>query len=91
MFSFLGDFFSLMLGWLFAGPRRLVKEIEQLIDDCVEFFRVWLMESLDTPQQTMASARWSVGPPGGWLTFVRNVLWPNRLARVRVPTRRSIR
>ena len=90
MFTFLGDLFSLMLG-LLKLPRRIVEELNQSVNGCIEFFRVWLSESHDSPQQPIATTRSSIGPPGDWLTFVRSLLRPNRLARVRVPTRRSIR
>ena len=91
MFSFLGDLCSLMLGCLLGFPRQIVEELDRSIDGCVEFFFGWLDESHDQAQQTTASARSSVGPPGDWLTVVRSFLRPNRLARVRVPSRRSIR
>jgi len=90
MFSFLGDLLSLLLGCLLRFPRQIVNELDQSVDGCIEFFRVWLNGSHDSRQQTMAATQSSVGPPEDWLTFVRSVLWPRRLARVRVPTRRSI-
>jgi hypothetical protein len=91
MFSFLGDLFSLVLGFLLRMPRLIVEELNQSVIGCVEFFRVWLNESQDSRQQTIATTRSSIGPPGDWLTVVRSFLRPKRLARVRVPTRRSIR
>ena len=91
MFSFLGGLLSLLLGYLLGFPRRIIEELDRSMDGCVEFFRAWLTESLDSPQQTIASSRSSVGPPGDWLTLVRSFLRPTRLARVRVPARRSIR
>ena len=91
MFSFLGDFFSLLLGHFFRLPWRIADEFERSLEGCVEFFREWLNESHDGSQQTIASSRSSVGPPGDWLTFLRTFLRPARLARVRVPARRSIR
>ena len=91
MFSILGGLFSLLLRCLYRLPRRIVDEFDRSMDGCVEFFRVWLTESHDSSQQTIALTRSSVGSPGDWLTLMRSILRPNRLARVRVPARRSIR
>lgn len=87
MFSFLGELFSFLLGCLLGFPRQIVKELNQSMD-CVQFFRAWLDDSLEQPQQTIAMMRSSIGPPG-WLTFVRTFLRPKKLARVRVPARRT--
>lgn len=91
MFSFLGGLFSLLVGCLFGLSRRIVDEFDGSVNGCVGFFRDWLTESHDSSQQTIGSARSSVGPPGDWLAFMRSILRPTRLARVRVPARRSIR
>ena len=76
MYSFLGDLLSLLLGCLLGFPRQVIEELDRSVDGCVEFFRVWLNESLDSHQQTNASAQSSVGPPGDWLTLVRSFLRP---------------
>ena len=90
MFSFLGDLFSLLLACLIGLPRRLAEELALSIDGCVNVLRAWLNDSQDSPQQTIASSS-SIGPPKDWLARIRSSLWPRRLARVRVPARRSIR
>lgn len=91
MFSFLGELFSLLLACLIGLPRRLAEELSLSLDGCLNFLRSWLNDSQDSPQQTIASSPSSVGPPGDWLMRIRSFLWPRRLARVRVPARRSIR
>ncbi|WP_010586033.1 hypothetical protein [Schlesneria paludicola] len=91
MNSFLRELFSLMLGCLLGLPRLLVEELNRTLNGCREFLRVWLDDSQNSPQQTMAPTQSSVGPPGDWLTLVRSWLRPTPLARVRVPARRSIR
>ena len=90
MFSFLGDLFSLMVACLIGLPRRLAEEFALSLDGCVNVFRNWLNDSQDATQQTMVTSS-STGPRQDWLTQIRSFLWPRRLARVRVPARRSIR
>lgn len=90
MFSILGGFFGLLLSFLCRLPQRVLCALDRSLDGLIELFYEWLIEPLDSPQRTVASAQSSTGPPGDWLTLVRSFLWPTRLARVRVPSRRSI-
>lgn len=92
MISFLGDLFGLLLAYLWRIPQRTVEGLDRAVDGGVQFFNIWLQGLHESHQQTIASARSSVGPPGDLLTWLRLFLRPTPpLARVRVPTRRSIR
>ena len=91
MFSFLGELFGLLLTCLWKLFQRPVEGLDRAIDGLVQSFYVWLYDLHDSPQQTIASARSSVGPPGDLLTWLWSFVRPTPLARVRVPARRSIR
>ena len=91
MFSFLGGLFGLLLACLWKPFQRPVEGLDQAIDGWVQLFYVWLYGSDNSPQQTIASARSSVGPPEDLLTWLWSFVRPIPLARVRVPARRSIR
>ncbi|MEI8019600.1 MAG: hypothetical protein WCH39_15450 [Schlesneria sp.] len=91
MFSFLGGLFGLLMACLWKFFQRSVKGLDLAIDGWVQCFYVWLYGSYNSPQQTIASARLSVGPPGDLLTWLWSFVRPTPLARVRVPARRSIR
>lgn len=91
MYSFLGDLFSVLLACLLWLPTRLAEEFALSIDGCMNVIRNWLEDSQDSTQQTIASSQSSTGPPKDWLTCIGSFLWRRRLARVRVPSRRSVR
>ena len=91
MFSFLGDLFGLLMACLWKWFQRSVEGFDRAVDGWVECFYVRLYGSHNSPQQTVASARSSVGPPGELLAWLRQLVRPIPLARVRVPARRSIR
>ncbi len=91
MFSFLGDLFGLLMACLWKLFQRSVEGLDQAANGWVLFFYDWLYGSCNSPQQTIASARSSVGPPGDLLTWLWSFVRPIPLARVRVPARRSIR
>ncbi len=91
MFSFLGDLFGLLMAYLWKWFQRSVEGLHQAVAGSVEFFFVWLYGPHNSPQQTIASARSSVGPPGDTLAWLWSFVRPIPLACVRVPARRSIR
>ena len=91
MFSFLGGLCSLVVAYLLRLPRQIAEELGQSFDGFVQFFVSWLHGSHDESQQAIGSARSAIGPPRDWLSIVRSFLRPTSLARVRVPSRRSIR
>ena len=91
MFSFLGDLFGLLMACLWKWFQRSVEGLDQAVIGWGQCFCVWLCGSHNSPQQTIASARSSVGPPWDLLTWLWSIVRPIPLARVRVSARRSIR
>lgn len=90
MFSFLGDLLVLLLSRLWDFPRRVAEGFDRAVDALVLFFYDWLHGADESSQQAMA-ARLSVGPPTDFWSWLRSFVRPTPLARVRVPSRRSIR
>jgi hypothetical protein len=91
MFSFLGDLFGLLMACLWKWFRRPVEILDQAVDSWVRLFYMGLYGSHNSSQQTIETARLSVGPPEDLLTWLCSFVRPIPLARVRVPARRSIR
>ena len=90
MFSFLGELFGALAAFLWGIPQRIVENFDSAWKSLVVFVNVGFDARRDSPEQTIASMRSSVGPPQDWLSLLRSLLWPIPMVRVRVPARRSI-
>ena len=91
MFSFLGNLFVLLLMRLWDLPKRIVEGFDQAVDGLFRSFFLQRNGTDELSQQTIVAVRSSAGPPRDWWTCLLSFVLPKPLARVRVPSRRSIR
>lgn len=90
MFSFLGDLFVLLLSCVWGRLQQVVNGLDRAVDSSIGLFYDWL-HGTDQSSQHAIAARLSVGPPSDLWSWLRSLVRPTPLARVRVPARRSIR